>query len=229
MKILAVDTSTTCCSVSITNKEKIVAEISLVSGKTHSRHLMDIIEKILQQSDLEIEEIDGFAVSIGPGSFTGLRIGSSAVKGLAFAHGKPVVCISSLEALATQIFFFNEKLICPMIDARKNEIYSSFFKYNKNQLLRESDETVLPLDIVLKKINEPCFFTGSGATLYKNEIIDLKGSDAHFLPDSYNSVNASVIATLAYKKILANQSGDLKSFKPVYIRKSDAELNYRSK
>lgn len=126
MKILAVDTATKSCSVALTEDDAVLAETTTHSGQTHSRHLLNIVDAVIARAGLTLNQIDGFAVSIGPGSFTGLRIGISTVKGLAYGRGRPVVGVSSLEALSRQCPQTPQQ-ICAMIDARKQEVYFCFY------------------------------------------------------------------------------------------------------
>ncbi len=118
MKILALDTATKSCSVALTENGRLCAELTTLKDQTHSKHVMDLIHSVFEISGVSISDVDGFAVTIGPGSFTGLRIGISTIKGLAHAVGKPIVGISSLKALAWQCTDQNF-LICPLLDARK--------------------------------------------------------------------------------------------------------------
>ena len=130
MKILAVDTSAMSCSTAIVDNGVVRAELSTVNSQTHSKHLMTMIDTVCKISGIEVAGMDGFAVTIGPGSFTGLRIGISTIKGLAWSLKKPVAGISSLEALAWQCAPV-PCLICPLLDARKHEVYSGRYRFSK--------------------------------------------------------------------------------------------------
>ena len=137
MKILAVDTATKSCSVAVIDEDTLLAESTSFNDQTHSRQLLNIIDTVLGKANLKIGQVDGFAVSIGPGSFTGLRIGISSVKGLAFSLNKPVVGVSSLQTLAFQCNQ-NPYLICPVLDARKQEVYYCHYRFNKGKMEKES-------------------------------------------------------------------------------------------
>jgi len=224
MKILAVDTATKSCSVAIAQKETILAEVTLVSEQTHSKHLMEVIKSVSRLSGIAISDLDGFAVTKGPGSFTGLRIGLATVKGLAAASGKPMVGISSLKCLAIQSFVpsFN---ICPIIDARKGEVYWAFYRYDDNQLQQLCPEQVTSPRIFLTDIQEPCVFVGNGARLYQ-DVIGLKlGNLAHFVPDSHSIIRGATVAYLSQKRFEKGNFDDASSLTPCYIRRSDAEIN----
>ena len=228
MKILAVDTATRSCSAAVTDRGMLLAELTVVNGRTHSRHLMSIIDSVIEMAELEIEQLDGFAATIGPGSFTGLRIGISTIKGLAYALQKPVVGISSLDALAWQC---NQTplLICALIDARKKEVYSCRYRFINQEMIKEASEQVgFPTDSV-QGIHEPCVFVGNGAMLYRELIIDELRDLAIFADNSRNFIRASTIAELGLSKIEQEPAADAKILVPQYIRKSDAELKIKSK
>ena len=141
MRILAVDTATQTCGVAVADDHRLMAEVTIVREETHSKHLINAIEAVLTQAATSLADLDGFAVTIGPGSFTGLRIGISSIKGLAAATGKPVAGISSLDALAFQTTV-SSGLVCPLLDARKGEVYFSKFRRTGDRLNRESQERV---------------------------------------------------------------------------------------
>jgi tRNA threonylcarbamoyladenosine biosynthesis protein TsaB len=224
MRILAVDTATQSCSVAVTEHGQLLAELTIANGRTHSRHLMHLIDSVLEMAELKVEQVDGFAATIGPGSFTGLRIGISTVKGLAYAMHKPVVGISSLEALAWQCSQ-TPFLICAVIDARKKEVYSCRYRFEKHLLMKEGREQVAPPHHFLQDISEPCVFVGNGAVLYRQMIADELGQLAHFADDNRHIIRAATIAALSVARIGQISAADLKSLVPRYIRKSDAELN----
>ncbi|MFV9647064.1 MAG: tRNA (adenosine(37)-N6)-threonylcarbamoyltransferase complex dimerization subunit type 1 TsaB, partial [Desulfobacterales bacterium] len=142
MRILAVDTATKSCSVAIVEKESIIAETTLFIEQTHSKHLMEMIDTVLNLSGLTVSELDGFAVTRGPGSFTGLRIGISSIKGFAMASGKPVVGVSSLDSLAMQCCF-SSYLVSPLLDARKEEVYFSRYRFENGYLKKELREQAI--------------------------------------------------------------------------------------
>ncbi len=223
MKILAVDTATKSCSVAIVDKETLLAEMTVVNEETHSKHLLEMICSVIKHSGLNLPDLDGFAVTRGPGSFTGLRIGISSVKGLAAARGKPIAGVSSLDVLARQVSF-SPYLICSLIDARKDEVYLSRYRYKDGNLKKESNEkAVLPED-ALDEINETCIFVGSGAALYRKAIKEKLGGYALFAQDHENTIRASTVARLSLERFENNDTDDVETFVPNYIRKSDAQL-----
>lgn len=223
MKILAVDTATRSCSVAVVDKDSLLAEITLVSGQTHSMHIMEMIETVIAKAGLAVSELDGFAVTRGPGSFTGLRIGISSVKGLAAASGKPLVGVSSLDALAYQ-FSWSSSLVCPFLDARKGEVYFSRYRFENGILKHKiADQVSNPVNAV-EEIKEPCVFVGEGALTYKKLIIEKMGELAKFVPSGQNAIRALNVGLLGMERFEKNDTDDVADFVPKYIRKSDAEL-----
>jgi len=223
LRILALDTATRCCSVAVLIGERLAAELTGVSDRTHSVHLMAMIRESLKMADVALPAIDGFAVSLGPGSFTGLRIGISTVQGLAFAGGKPCVGVSSLEALALQVLPWPHG-ICALMDARKGEVYAGYYRERDNRLERLMPEQVLPLTVALRAIHTPHVFIGDGAGLYRERIRSTLGDLAHFLPQDRNLLRAGMVARLAQPQLSAGQTADPARLVPRYLRQSDAEL-----
>jgi tRNA threonylcarbamoyladenosine biosynthesis protein TsaB len=224
MRVLAVDTATTSCSVAIVDKTSLLSEFTLYREQTHSKHLMDMIKAALRMSGLNFSDLDGFAVTRGPGSFTGLRIGISTIKGLAVALEKPVVGVSSLEALALQVSYSRD-LICPILDARKGEVYFSRYRFLNGHLKNQTKERVAPPDKAVDDFSESCLFVGNGALLYKEIILEKMGKFASFAPLIQNTIRASTMAYLSMAKFEKNDTDDIEKISPYYIRKSDAELN----
>ncbi|MBW2661412.1 MAG: tRNA (adenosine(37)-N6)-threonylcarbamoyltransferase complex dimerization subunit type 1 TsaB [Deltaproteobacteria bacterium] len=187
---------------------------------------MEMINTVIGLSGITISDLDGFAVTRGPGSFTGLRIGISAIKGLALANSKPVIGVSSLDALAMQNSF-SPYLICPFLDARRGEVYFSRYRIESGILKKEIDEDVLPPAQAVSDINESCIFVGDGALVYKKIIIDSMGDKAYFILPGQNIIRASTIACISMDRFKKNDIDDIGMFVPRYIRKSYAELPAR--
>lgn len=227
MKILAVDTATRSCSVAIVDDGMACAELTTVNSQTHTKHLMPMIDTVCDMSGLKIADMDGFAVTIGPGSFTGLRIGISTVKGLAWSLNKPVVGISSLDALAWQCIPAPYP-VCAMLDARKQEVYYGRYRFQDGEFKKDRSEQVIAPAEAINDIREPCLFIGNGANLYKEEIQEKLGELAHFAGGNQDIIRASSVAGLSFKRFVDHQTDDVASLVPHYIRKSDAEL-YRKK
>ena len=226
MKILAADTATRSCSVAIMDNGGLLCEQTLISGQTHSIHLMEMVKKAFDLTGLTINDIDGFAVTKGPGTFTGLRIGLSSIKGLAAASGKPVVGISSLEALAVQTSFSGHA--CAMIDARRGEVYSARYSvsasgFNCNIIQQESHESVMTPEQTVSDIDKTTLFIGNGAFLYHHKIKKLLGRRAIFPSLLQNTIQATTIARLGMDQLQNKSYKAPDSPVPCYIRASDAE------
>ena len=222
MKVLAVDTATNSCSVAIADGDRLLAEMTLVSGETHSRHLMRLIETLVHSAGLPLDRIEGFAVARGPGSFTGLRIGLSTVKGLAVDGNRPTVGVSTLAALSWQVGP-TENLICPMIDARRNEVYAAFYRYHPDGPLPVDSERVADPESIVARLERPCVFIGSGAAVYRSRIIAKIGRRAQFAPPGLNPIRAAAVAILGARRLADGEADDVELLVPTYLRRSDAE------
>jgi tRNA threonylcarbamoyladenosine biosynthesis protein TsaB len=228
MRILAMDTATKSCSVAVAENETILRQITNVSEQTHSKHLLEMVHAVTEESGLTLSDLHGFAITRGPGSFTGLRIGISSIKGLALAVSRPVVGISSLQALAQQIGTTSH-LICPLIDARKGEVYTSIYRCGKEALMPVLEERAMAPYEAVRNINSPCIFVGSGAVLYRDLIKDMLGDLARFASEDRHIIQASTVAYLGLKRFQNGDAGEVADLVPYYIRKSDAELNLSRK
>ena len=224
MKILSVDTSTPTCTVGIVNGGRILAESVDYSGQTHARHLMGMIDSTLLASGISVQDIDGFAVVTGPGTFTGLRIGIGTIKGLAFALSKPVVGVTSLVALAAQADL-PTKWVCSVMDARRNEVYYSLYVSEKGELQQVGNPLVAPPSELAKNVHESCQFIGNGARLYQEMFEAALGPLAQFSRSSLDTIQAGTIANLALKQFQNNETQGLHEVAPYYIRRSDAEVH----
>ena len=223
MKLLAVDTSTRACSVAVVDRDRLACEITTGPAGTHSTHLLSLIRTALALAEMELHGLDGLAVCVGPGSFTGLRIGVSTVKGLAFATAKTVAAVSSLEALA-QPWLPWPHLICAMLDARKGEVYAARYRARDGHLEREGREAVLSIEEALDGIHETCLFVGDGASRYREPIGVRLGPLALFPAPGQDIIRASSVAALAQLQFARKEIEDLDRLVPRYIRHSDAEL-----
>ena len=221
MKILAVETSTLMGSVAVVEERAILCELTLHVAETHSAQLMPAIDYVLQTVNCKPEEIDAFAVALGPGSFTGLRIGLSTMKGLAVAASKPLVGVPTLEAMAWA-FPYCPLIICPMLDARMKEVYAARFKADAGNIARLSEDLVLPVSNLLEDANEETLFFGSGAERYREQIVEIMADLAHFAPIEVSGAPASIVGFLALEKLDAGEISDMDSIEPIYIRESQA-------
>ncbi len=228
MKILAIDTATLSCSVALVNDDRLLAENTLVNDQTHSKHIMVLIQQVLDMSGVSVSDVDGFAATHGPGTFTGLRIGMSTVKGLAEAGDKPIVGVSSLAALAWQAD--PSALICPLIDARRKEVYFAHYRFEDGKLKEVTPEAVGPLEEAIRDIQTPCCFIGSGASLYDAFIRERLGPLAIFARCYQNTIRASTVAHLSRERLTNyDPARDRDRFLPRYLRLSDAEIHLSKK
>lgn len=223
MRILAVDTATPCCSVALAENGEVRAAAVDAGGVTHSRHLMGLIHGVMASTGWAMAQLDGFAVTHGPGSFTGIRIGMSAVMGLAQAVARPVVGISVLETLAWPLSQGGQS-VCALIDARRTEVYSGVYAWAETGMEILVPEQVAAPERVLKMVPEDCLFVGSGAALYRDRIVAAKGAGARFAPGFQQRPDAAVVAWLAETR-LDTDGGDAADLRPIYLRKSDAQIH----
>ncbi len=236
MLVLAVETSTLTGSVALMQSPpdgkaaKIIGEHILNLESTHSRQLMPSIDHLLQEASFSIRDVEGIALALGPGSFTGLRIGVSTVKGLAFALRVPVAGVPTLDGLARNISF-PSPLICAVLDARKKEVFAALFrcKDGGDELQKLSPDWVLPPRDLCTRIHEETIFVGNGIEVYGDFFRRELGPLALFAPPELCLPRASNIARLSLPKFKAGETLDLFSFTPVYIRRSDAEVHFKGK
>jgi tRNA threonylcarbamoyladenosine biosynthesis protein TsaB len=227
MKILAVDTSGSSLSVALVEDRIIKAEMSYDSGTTHGKLLLSFVDKLLCMTGFTLQDMDGFAVTKGPGSFTGLRIGISTIKGLADAVGKPFLGVSSLDALAFQLSHSN-KTILPMIDARRGEVYHACYTFCDGILKDKTPESVSAPELLADTIKEPVVIMGSGAIVYGYVFKSLQKNLVHEGGSCMNSVRAGVCGILAWDLLKEGKPGGFENVELSYIRKSDAEINFIS-
>jgi len=226
--ILAIETSGQCGSVALVSPGRTIAEFSLDTRSTHSKRLLASIRWIMAEADLDWPEITAVAVSLGPGSFTGLRIGLSTAKGLVMAADKPLIGVSTLDALAGQLSFA-EKLICPVIDARKQEVYTALYRNSSHgQTCIGPARSIKPAQLAAE-ISEPTVFIGDGLVVYGAMLQEMLGDWALLAPPELFHARAASIGLHALEKWQRNECLESASAAPIYIRKSDAELSFGKK
>jgi len=228
MKILAIDTSTASGSIALLEDDRLIAELTTCSQKTHAERLLPSIKGLLEGADARIEEIDCFAVTKGPGSFTGLRIGLSTVKGLAWSLHKPVIGVSTLEALAMNIPYA-DKPICPILDARKKEVYAGIYRCDGNRLERIMDDKAIKPAVLLENIKEPTIFIGGGIDVIFNSEPRTPNPKLVFAPSHLWLIRAVNIGLLAWKKFKGGEIDTPEAVGLNYLRPSEAELKVRLK
>ncbi len=223
MRILALDTTTNSGSVAILEDSRLVAEVDSETSSSHSARLLRSIDHLMRLASWDIKDVDGFAAAAGPGSFTGIRVGLSTIKALAFASGKPVAAVSSLAALAEKLKDTGGRLLCPLIDAKKGEVYGALYELGDGKLKEIIPQGAYGPDALLSLIpaRRLVHFLGTGVTTYGQKIRARFGDRAHF-PDRSLFI-AREVGVLG-REILAGGGGVRgEALEPIYYRKSQAE------
>ncbi len=225
MRMLAVDTSTASGSVALLDGEAVTAEWMLLSSRTHNRRLLDGVDRILAEAGWTLEDVDAFAVTTGPGSFTGIRIGLSTIKAVAWALGKPLVGVGTLEALAAPLAWAPH-LVCPVIDARKNEVYAALYHPDGTGGLREvRAPAVLAPEKLTAWIAEKVFLCGDGWLLYRETLIRSLGDRVLDPGPGFHEIRAGFVGRCALRMLNAGAETDPMRIMPLYVRPSEAELH----
>ena len=230
MKILAIDTSTQVASCAVIDENMVLGEYSLNQDFSHSENLVPMIKEILGSLDLKIDDIDLYGVSIGPGSFTGLRIGVASVKAFAHLFDKPVVGVSTLEALAFNLPY--NPIVVPMMDARRDRVYTGIYAWEDNKLKTLMKADALEVDILLEKLDkdyENIVVNGDGALMHRQRIRDKLKDKVSFSSIGNNSCRAASIGELALIKYNEGKIDNYYTLAPDYLRKSQAERELNKK
>ena len=228
MLILGIETSTKTGSVAVVSDKAVIAQYSLNIEITHSERLMSTVDRVLRDTGIALSQLDGFAVATGPGSFTGLRIGVSTVKGLAFATGKPTAAVPTLYALAWNVPHAALP-VCPLLDARKNEVYAAVYTSDGSALRQAMPEAVVPLSRLGDLVSGRAVFTGEAALLYRDEIETMFGERALFAPRSVILPAAAAVAEIGLGMIRTGRQTDIDSLAPTYIRRPEAEVAWEKR
>lgn len=223
MLVLGIETATRTGGVALVGKDGVVAEYTSNIEVTHSERLMAMVDRLLRDTGISLSSIEGVAVSTGPGSFTGLRIGIATVKGIALASDKPVAAVPTFAALAWNLPHAAH-LICPLLDAKKKEVYAAIYRAGDGAPEVLLPETVLPLSELAGRIKEPVIFTGAGARDFRQELLGLLGSRALFAPLSATVPSAASVAELGRKALQAGERANVEALAPLYIRRPEAEV-----
>lgn len=225
MKILALDTSSDGLSVAIMDDDNLLGEYFVNGGKkNHSQKLMPMIKEILEDLDIAVQDIDYYAVSIGPGSFTGLRIGITTVKGMAFSNDKQVVGVNTLDALACNVSYIGE-LICPIIDAKNNQVYTAIYDKGK-KIVNDNIILINELANKLKFLNSKIIFVGDGVVSHEDYLKKELKENCIIARQPSLLALASSIAQVASEKIKVGEVSSSEDIAPNYLIKSQAEREY---
>jgi len=225
MLILAVDTTTPHGSVALLENSNLLAEVNCASSLTHSESLLPAVDLILSQRDLTIKDVEAFAVAAGPGSFTGIRIGLSTIKSFALASRNPVAPVSTLKALALKLKLPHNRLLCPLLDARKGEVYAALFEVRKGQLTEVVPQGVYSPDQLFTRLpsNRIVSFIGNGVNVWKEKIYEYFKDKARF--SSRSLFIAHEVGLLGYGLLRQGKGKDFREIEPLYFRRSQAEEN----
>ncbi len=229
MKIVAIDSSGLVAGVAVLEDESLLADYAINYKKTHSQTLIPMLDAVKNMIDLDMKDIDAIAISAGPGSFTGLRIGSATAKGLGLALNKPLIEVPTLEGLAYNLY--GEKAyVCPLMDARRNQVYTAVYKFVSDHEGYSMETVVEPCAIDVKEILEKCnelghevVFLGDGVPVYEGQIREICKVDYHFAPAHMNRQRAGSIAYRAKDLAKLGKLVDAAAHEPEYLRKSQAE------
>ena len=225
MKILAIDSSGLVATVAVMEDEQLLAEYTMNYKKTHSQTLLPMLDEMAKMIELDLDTIDAIAVAAGPGSFTGLRIGSATAKGLGLALKKPLISVPTLEGMAYQ-FFGTDKLICPMMDARRNQVYTGIYRILETDLEVIRNQTAVSVEEILEELNQlgkSVILLGDGASVYREKIEEHLQVPYLFAPAHLSRQSAGAVAALGMKYAKAGHMESAMEHQPDYLRVSQAE------
>lgn len=231
MKILAIDTSTLVMGVALLDEERVLGEVTTNLRKDHSVRLMPTVARLMEELGLSVSDLDLIAVASGPGSYTGVRIGVTTAKTMAWSRNLPLIGISSLAVLAMNGMRFNGK-IAPLFDARRDRVYTGLFQGSRSGEMRAvKKERVIPLNEWLKELKEegPVLFLGDDVGRFRERIGENLGENAFFGFPPENIPRASCLARLALARWRREEKGEGPDFTPNYLQLAEAEVKWLSK
>lgn len=225
MKVLAIDSSGVVASAAVADDNNIIAEFTVNNKHTHSQTLLPMIDMAIQISEIPLTDIDAIAVASGPGSFTGLRIGSATAKGLGLALKKPIIPVPSLDGLAYRIAYF-DGIICPIMDARRNQVYTAAYHIKNNYLSCIISPKAIDIKDILDELSETgekVIFLGDGVDIYRKIIEEQITTKCLFAPSYMLKQSAASIAALGIIYYGEGKYESAAEHRPFYLRKSQAE------
>lgn len=232
MKILALDSSGLVASVALLENDNLVAEFTVNNKKTHSQTLLPMLDEVVNAAGIELDAVDAIAIAAGPGSFTGLRIGAATVKGLSLALDKPVVPVPTLEGLAYN-FWGSDRLICPIMDARRNQVYTGIYEFRGNTMEVLEPQMAVDIEVIAEKLCErqqDVIFLGDGVPVFKdklcNGLMDKLhdcGKEFYFAPAHVNKQRAGAVGALALRYLEEGKTETAEEHQPEYLRMAQAE------
>ena len=232
MKIIALDSSGLVASVAVLEDGRLVGEYNIQHKKTHSQTLLPMLDVLRQMVELQLDSVDAIALAAGPGSFTGLRIGSATAKGLGLALDKPIIEIPTLDGLACNLYG-TDKLVCPIMDARRNQVYTGIYEYRreltetvKYELHCLKEQCAVPIEEIADKCNSygrEVIFLGDGVPVFEQQLKDMMKVPYGFAPAHMNRQRAASFGLLAEKYYKEGRIVSASNHAPVYLRMSQAE------
>lgn len=237
MKIAALDSSGLVASVAVAEDDVLIAEYSIQYKKTHSQTLLPMLEAVKSMVELDLDSLDAIAVAAGPGSFTGLRIGSATAKGMGLALGKPVIGIPTVDGLAYRLYG-TDKLVCPLMDARRGQVYTGIYEFRRKESSQETflepayelfaicPQSVVSIEEITDKLNglgREAIFTGDGIPVFAQRLRELLSIPYSFAPVQCNRQSAAAIAALAQEYYRRGEVETAAEHRPEYLRLSQAE------
>ena len=231
MRILAIDSSSMVATVAITTDGILNAEYTINHKKTHSQTLLPMIAEIVKMIEIDMDSIDAVAITGGPGSYTGLRIGSATAKGIGLALNKPIINVPTMDALAYNLYS-SQYVICPIMDARRGQVYTGIYKFEETEMKTIKPQCIMMIDESIKEldtIKESVMFLGDGVDVHKQLIDDIMDTKHYYAPASMNRHKASTLGTIAEIYYKNGKTETAKEHKPEYLRLSQAERELKAK
>jgi tRNA threonylcarbamoyl adenosine modification protein YeaZ len=225
MKILGLDSSGLVASVAVVEDDNMLAEYTVNYKRTHSQTLLPMVAEIAKMIELDLNSLDAIAVAGGPGSFTGLRIGSATAKGLGFALEKPLIKIPTVDSLAYNMYGAKD-YICPLMDARRNQAYTGLYRFEENDmeiLLEQRAMAIAEIIDIVNNFEQPVVFLGDGVTVFRDYIKQNCNNPYHFAPAHLNKQRAATLAVLGQKYFLEGKVESANEHSPNYLRIPQAE------
>lgn len=225
MRILALDSSGLVASVAIMEEEQTIAEYTVNYKKTHSQTLLPMLDEIVKMTEMDLNTIDAIAIAGGPGSFTGLRIGSATAKGLGFALGKPLIHVPTLEGLACNLYGYSS-LICPIMDARRNQVYTGVYRLSEGEFQVVKEQTAIDVAVLAEQLNalgEAVTFLGDGVPVYREQLEEKLTVPFTFTPANMNRQRAASVGLRGFQYYREGRIETAAEHQPDYLRVSQAE------
>lgn len=230
MLVLGIDTATKVAGAAIVDEGRLVSERFISNQRTHSVNLLPMVKQVIEDAEITPADLGGIAVAAGPGSFTGLRIGMAAAKTLSQVLNLPLIGVSTLEALAFNLAGYSQP-VCPILDARKNEVYTALYTFQGHKLQEQLAPMATGIEELLNNLKgnaDQVVFLGDAVPVYREKIVQILGDKALFAANINMMPRAAATAQLGLEKIMAGERAGLE-LEPTYIRPSEAEVTWQKK